>query len=108
MPDLVVTVPQQLWLDWVLEGDAAGEPASDQEWGFYLGGPRPNITVAWGLLRGYAPVTMVVRTQHMSAIACTIHEQSLTAGGVPTKFSREQSGYLRKILQLKQRAAGCG
>lgn len=69
MADLVVTCPKHLWRDWIAEGDAAGEPYTGEEWGWYLGGSRPPISpgdrlyvVAWGLLRGYAPVTRVVQT----------------------------------------------
>lgn len=61
--DLVVTVPKPLWYVWIDEGDAAGSPESGEEWGFYVGG-RPTIgpgdrlyIVAWGRVRGYAPVT---------------------------------------------------
>lgn len=66
--DLVVTVPKWFWPEWIAEGDAAGEPTSGEEWGFYLGGAQPPVEpgerlyiVAHGLLRGYAPVTRVVR-----------------------------------------------
>ncbi len=66
MSDLVVTVPKRLWWEWIAEGDAAGEPETGEEWGFYLGRQRPQILraerlyiVAWDRLRGYAPVTRV-------------------------------------------------
>lgn len=66
MTDLVVTVPKDFWPQWVEEGDAAGEPATGEEWGFYMGGRYPPIgpgdrlyIVAWGRLRGFAPVTRV-------------------------------------------------
>ena len=62
--NLVVTVPKWFWPEWIAEGDAAGEPCTGEEWGFFLGGNRPPIgagdrlyVVAHGLLRGYAPVT---------------------------------------------------
>jgi hypothetical protein len=88
MSDLVVTVPKQLWVNWISEGDAVGEPASGEEWAFYLGGGRPTVVpgdrlyiVAWGRLRGYAPVTRVERTERgwsicrqAGAVACTIAE----------------------------------
>lgn len=65
MADLVVTCPKRFFLDWIAEGDAAGEPWSGETWGWYLGGgPQPPIeagdrlyVVAWGRLRGFAPVT---------------------------------------------------
>lgn len=66
MPDVVVTVPKALWLDWIDEGDAVGEPATGEEWGFFTAGMKPNIApgervyiVAHGRLRGYAPLTAV-------------------------------------------------
>lgn len=79
MSDLVVTVPKGIWLDWVYEGDAAGEPATGEEWGFFLGGGRPDAApgdrlyvVAHGLLRGFAPITRVMRTDRGWAI-CRNH-----------------------------------
>lgn len=66
MSDLVVTCPKGFWLEWIAEGDPAGTPASGTEWGWYLGGHRPPINfgdrlyvVAWGRLRGFAPVTVL-------------------------------------------------
>ncbi len=64
MTDVVVTVPKSFGLDaWIAEGDAAGEPWSGQEWGFYMGGHPPKIdpgervyVVYNGKLRGYAPL----------------------------------------------------
>ncbi|MGH9364737.1 MAG: hypothetical protein ACRD1B_05670 [Thermoanaerobaculia bacterium] len=67
MPDVVVTVPKRLWLDWIAEGDGVGEPETGEEWGFYTSGGRPDIQpgdrvyiVAHGRLRGYAPLTRLV------------------------------------------------
>jgi len=88
MSDVVVTVPKPLWLDWIAEGDSEaaigeerrstaeaevagqasakreGGPWSGQEWGFFLGGPKPAIArgervyiVSHGRLRGYSPLT---------------------------------------------------
>lgn len=64
MSDVVVTVPKDLWLEWIEEGDAAGLPESGEEWGFFTFGPKPAISigervyvVAHGKLRGYAPLT---------------------------------------------------
>lgn len=65
MSDVVVTVPQNVWKEWLLEGDLAGQPQSGREYGFTLGGAdAPPIRtgdrvyiVAYGLLRGYAPLT---------------------------------------------------
>ncbi len=65
--DLVVTVPKWFWPEWIAEGDAVGEPYTGEEWGFFLGGARPDIKpgerlyiVAHNRVRGYAPVTQVV------------------------------------------------
>lgn len=75
MADLVVTVPKELWLAWIAEGDAAGDLESGKEWRFYVGWRRPLIEagerlyiVAWNRLRGYAPVTQVVRIGRNYAI----------------------------------------
>ena len=86
MSDLVVTVPKHFWADWIWEGDAVGDEPTGEEWGFFLGGSRPRIEpgerlyiVAWGLLRGYAPVTRVAQTERGwaicrkgGAVACTV------------------------------------
>ena len=87
--DLVVTVPKGFWFQWIEEGDAAGAPATGEEWGYSVG-TRPNIepgerlyVVAWGLLRGYAPVTRVFQAvdrrwvicREGGAVAVTIPEQ---------------------------------
>jgi hypothetical protein len=75
MGDLVVTVPKRSWADWIEEGDAAGEPDTGEEWGFFLGSGKPDIgpgdrlyVVAHGRLRGWAPVTRLARTGHGWAI----------------------------------------
>lgn len=68
--DVVVTVPKSFGLGrWIAEGDAAGEPESGDEWGFFLGGHPPKIEpgervyiVYNGKLRGYAPLVRVQRT----------------------------------------------
>jgi hypothetical protein len=97
MSDLVVTVPKRLWLDWIMEGDAAGEQPEGEEWGFYLGGLRPDIKpgerlyiVAWGLVRGYAPVTRVEQTgrgwcicREAGAVACTVYDGILSGNPHP-------------------------
>jgi hypothetical protein len=68
MSDLVVTVPKWFWKEWIAEGDAVGDPPTGTEWGFFMGGARPDIEpgdrlyiVAHALLRGYAPVTRLMR-----------------------------------------------
>jgi hypothetical protein len=64
MTDVVVTVPKWFWPDWIVEGDAAGEPETGEVWHFRLYGTPPKIevgervyVVAHGKLRGYAPLT---------------------------------------------------
>lgn len=64
MTDIVVTVPATFWLQWLEEGDCAGDPVAGVEWGFTGGGPRPSVVpgdriyvVAHRRLRGYAPLT---------------------------------------------------
>lgn len=88
MADLVVTVPKNLWADWIYEGDAVDEPETGEEWGFFLGPSKPPIepgerlyVVAHGLLRGYAPVTRVAKygrrwaiCRRGGAVAVTIPE----------------------------------
>lgn len=68
MSDVVVTVPKGLWAGWIEEGDAAGDAPAGVEWGFWTGGSRPDMgpgdrvyIVAHGALRGYAPMTRIVR-----------------------------------------------
>lgn len=70
MADLVVTCPKNFFREWIAEGDAAGEPYTGEEWGWFMGGSKPDIgpgdrlyVVAWNLLRGYAPVTRLVQTE---------------------------------------------
>lgn len=62
--DIVVTVPKNIWIEWILEGDAVGDPYSGEEWGYFCGGGVPEIApgervyiVAHNRLRGYAPLT---------------------------------------------------
>lgn len=67
MADLVGTCPKDFWLEWIAEGDAAGEPESGQEYEWHTGsrliakineGDRFYV-VAHGRLRGWAPVLSV-------------------------------------------------
>jgi hypothetical protein len=73
--DIVVTVPMGFWPEWIEEGDAAGEPSTGEEWGFFMGGRRPPVeagdrlyVVAHGRLRGFAPVTRLAHTDNGFAI----------------------------------------
>ena len=91
MTDLVGTCPMNFWEEWIAEGDAVGDPATGEEWGWYtqhslIRSIKPGdrfYVVAHGKLRGWAPVTRV----HLSptgrggfigregnAVACTIPE----------------------------------
>ena len=77
MCDAVVTVPMNLkhpdfpglkGLDaWIAEGDAAGDPATGEEWWFETYGPLPVFipgdrlyVVCEDRLRGYSPLTAVM------------------------------------------------
>ena len=74
MSDVVVTVPKTFrhpsapgkrgLAAWIAEGDAAGEPATGIQWGFFTYGTFPRIqpgerlyVVCEGKLRGYSPLT---------------------------------------------------
>jgi hypothetical protein len=86
--DVVVTVPKEIWLDWIYEGDAAGEAPTGEEWGYYLYGAKPEISpgdrvyiVAHGRLRGYSPLTRIGESgngyalcRQAGAVAVTIPE----------------------------------
>lgn len=68
MSDIVVTVPKWFWFDWILEGDAAGQRGTGEEWGFTCGWQRPPAgpgdrcyIVAHDKLRGYAPITRIAK-----------------------------------------------
>lgn len=67
MVDLVGTCPKDFWLEWIAEGDAAGDPEAGEEWSWFTKdrlalqihrGDRFYV-VAHGRLRGYAPVMRV-------------------------------------------------
>lgn len=79
MVDLVGTCPQHFWREWIAEGDAAGDPYTGEEWGWYTGSPRIRkievgdrfYVVAHGMLRGYAPVTRVrLSEKHVGGVIC--------------------------------------
>ena len=89
MADVVVTVPKKLWLDWLDEGDLAGEPWSEEaEYHFWLSpdalptiipGDRVYI-VAWGRLRGYAPLVRVERRCKLApGRACLVRRNGAVA-----------------------------
>lgn len=87
MADLVGTCPKDFWLEWIAEGDAAGEPYTGEEWGWYTRSPLARTVqpgdrfyvVAHGLLRGWAPVTRVewsdgsgIICRRGGGVACTV------------------------------------
>lgn len=86
--DLVGTCPKGFWREWIAEGDAAGDPETGEEWGWYtrhslaasINPGERFYVVAHGLLRGWAPVTRVrggrsyVICRRGGAVACTIAE----------------------------------
>ncbi len=85
MTDLVGTCPKSFWEEWIAEGDAAGDPETGVEWGWFTNhslirciGPGDRFyVVAHGKLRGYAPVTRVTRgaiCRRGRAVAVTIDE----------------------------------
>jgi hypothetical protein len=76
--NLVVSVIKSFWKEWIAEGDAAGDPPTGEEWGYFIGGRKPNIQkgdrlyiVAHGRLRGYAPVTALsFSMEHGKHVIC--------------------------------------
>ena len=62
MSDVVVTIPKDLWEDWIDEGDLPGDPPSGNRSHFWITGlPAIDVgervyIVAHGRLRGYAPL----------------------------------------------------
>jgi hypothetical protein len=91
MVDLVGTCPKDFWCEWIAEGDAAGDPATGEEWSWWTEhslitkiepGDRFYV-VAHGKLRGWAPVTRIHRPTMLGGgaicragggVACTIPE----------------------------------
>lgn len=85
MTDLVATCPKDFWEEWIAEGDAAGEPESGEEYGWFTEHSYRSLikpgdrfyVVAHGRLRGYSIVTgawggAIVRKGN--AVACTIFD----------------------------------
>lgn len=78
MVDLVGTCPKDFWEEWIVEGDAAGDPETGEEWGWYtrhsyarFGEPGDRFyVVAHGLLRGYAPIVRVVDQWPAGYVIC--------------------------------------
>lgn len=85
MSDMVATCPKDFFEEWILEGDAAGSIDSGEEYGWFTNSPLIRLiqpgerfyVVAWGKLRGYAPVTRVTNgaiCRRGGAVAVTIPE----------------------------------
>ena len=106
MTDLVGTCPKDFWLKWIAEGDPAGAPYSGEEWGWYTAHSKADqiqpgdrfYVVAWGRLRGYAPVTRVERTpggwiicRRGDAVACTIDEPVPGFRGLMTRWWQRET-----------------
>jgi len=95
MPDIVVTVPRDVWSEWLDEGDLPGDPWTYQNHHFNLSGHVPPVVpgdrvyvVAHGRLRGYAPLVRIMAGRYWGpgdyeptgfalvrrggAVACTI------------------------------------
>ena len=86
MSDVVVTCPQRLWDDWIDEGVLPGEDDGGMEFHFWFWGLVPKIerservyVVAWGKLRGYAPL---VRLEQRCRIRPEAHCLVRRAGAV--------------------------
>src|SRR5665213_849820 len=85
MPDLVGTCPKSFWEEWIAEGDAAGDPDTGEEWGWFTQSPLRRLigigdrfyVVAHGKLRGYSLVTAMwggAIVRKGGGVACTIDE----------------------------------
>lgn len=90
MSDVVVTVPKQMWSEWIAEGDLPGDDPSGAEYWFFLRGDIPDMEygdrvyiVAHGKLRGYAPLVAIradpdssrfALIRNGNAVACTVDE----------------------------------
>lgn len=77
MVDLVGTCPMTFWSEWIAEGDAAGDPYTGEEWGWFTRhhliyqiepGDRFYV-VAHGKLRGWAPVTGILKNEAGQRVA---------------------------------------
>lgn len=110
MSDVVVTVPQRLWWEWLAEGDLPGEPWSGGGNHFWLrAAALPEIAVgervyivAHGRLRGYAPLvaleaecrmrpTVACLLREAGAVACTIAESIRGFQGWRYRFWERES-----------------
>lgn len=87
MADVVVTVPKGQWQAWIDEGDLPGQPAEyvSHFWipALMIPDMQPGdrvYIVAWGRLRGYAPLTGIERRCTLSrSRACLMREGGAVA-----------------------------
>ena len=97
MVNLVGTCPKDFWLEWIAEGDAAGDPETGEEWGWYTTHSYRSLikpgdrfyVVAHGMLRGWAPVLGVqggAIVRKGGAVACTIPERIPGFRGLRTRW----------------------
>lgn len=109
MADLVGTCPMDFWFDWIAEGDAAGDPPTGEEWGWYtkhsharFGQPGDRFyVVAHGMLRGYAPITRIVKPGEELAVlkasgklvTCDSYIICRTAGAVAVTLPTPVKGF---------------
>jgi len=92
MPDVVVTVPQRHWSDWLAEGDLPGQRWSGYRSHFWIaqdGLPRIKpgervYVVAHGKLRGYAPlISLEPMCLLASSRACLMRADGAVACTLP-------------------------
>jgi hypothetical protein len=103
--DLVGTCPKGFWREWIAEGDAAGDPETGEEWGWYTRHARARLiapgdrfyVVAHGRLRGWAPVTRLrdsgdsfVICRRGGAVACTIEAPIAGFRGLRERWWRRE------------------
>lgn len=85
MKDIVVTVPANLWFNWLCEGDLPGDPPAEKgEWNFYTARPPHGCVqgqriyvVAQGFLRGYGEISRSHPNAFVRSgpgVACTLFE----------------------------------
>lgn len=95
--DVVVTVPADIWPDWIAEGDPAGAEWSGTEWVFTVPTVPKRIrpgdrvyVVAAGRLRGYAPLTRVDVLVELHTSRPVLVRRG---GAVPVTIERECKGF---------------
>lgn len=97
MSDVVVTVPQGLWEEWLWEGDLPDEAETGDTFHFWLQRPLPEMQpgdrvyiVAFGRLRGYAPLVKVEqRCTLRPSMGCLVRK----AGAVAVTIDRPIRGF---------------